>query len=63
MPRDMNLTCMILSYVSDAKVPGHIQLPTFKGYMDIVVDTMTKKPTAIVRMTWNSHEALDRRCQ
>ena len=51
MPRDMNLICMILSYVSDAKVPGHIQLPTFKGYMDIVVDTMTKKPTAIVRMT------------
>ena len=78
MPRDMNLICMILSYVSDTKVPGHIQLPTFKGYseceilehvklceeagyMDIVVDPMTNKPTAIVRMTWNGHEALDRR--
>lgn len=32
MPRDMNLICMILAYVSDAKVPGYIPLPEFQGY-------------------------------
>ena len=81
MPRDMNLICMILTYVAQAKVPGHIPLPEFDGYsqceilqhvklceearfIQIVVDaTISHRPIAIVRMTWDGYEALDRRCQ
>ena len=38
----------------------HVRLCEEAGYLDIVINASTKAPTAIHRMTWAGHEALER---
>ena len=49
-----------LSGYSRHDILYHINLCEEAGYLDIVVDVARKTPTAITRMTWSGHEALDR---
>ena len=48
---------------SECEILQHVKLCEEAGFMDIVIDARTKRPVAIIRMTWDGYEALDRRCK
>ena len=41
------------------EIEYHVKLCEEAGYLDIRVSSHDKKPVAIVRMSWQGHEALD----
>ena len=42
------------------EVEYHVKLCEEAGYVDLVVSAQDHSPEAIVRLTWNGHNALDR---
>ena len=48
---------------SECEIIQHVKLCEEAGFMDVVIDARTKRPTAIIRMSWDGYEALDRRCK
>ena len=58
-----NIPIPVFEKHDQCQVRYHVRLCEEAGYLNIVVDAMTKIPVAIIRMTWDGHEALERRCK